>query len=239
MVGVDLAPERQLARLAHLANAWRAEYAQFPLTPNGGGFHLLNGSFGPVDAELLYATLRDVRPRRVIEVGSGNSTRVISLALARNAQDDGTAAEFLSIDPAGPVNVPRSLAARVETVPLDTFASLSANDVLFIDSPHVVTLGGAVSYLFLEVVPRLAPGVWVHVHDIFLPAPYPKEWVRRDYRFYTEQLLLHAFLAFNAVFQVEMMASYFHLAHPTELSAAIPSYDARRDVPGSFWMRRV
>lgn len=239
MVGVDLAPARQLARLAHLANAWRSEYGSFPLSPRGGDFHLLNGSFGPVDAELLYATVREVRPRRVIEVGSGNSTRVISLALARNARDDGSPAEFLSIDPAGPSNVSRALAARVETLPLDTFASLAANDILFIDSPHVVTLGGAVAYLFLEVIPRLAPGVWIHVHDIFLPAAYPKEWVTRDYRFYTEQLLLQAFLAFNSAFQVELMASYLHLTHPAQLSAAIPSYDSRRDVPGSFWMRRV
>jgi predicted O-methyltransferase YrrM len=233
MVGVDLAPARQLARLSHLADAWKAEYSQFPL--EGDGFHLLNGSFGPVDAELLYAMLRDVRPRRVIEVGSGNSTRVIAMALAKNA--DG--AEFTSIDPAKPPDVTRHIAARVETLPLDTFAQLAANDVLFIDSPHVVTLGGAVSYLFLEVVPRIAPGVWVHVHDIFLPASYPKHWVTRDYRFYTEQMLLQAFLAFNSAFEVELMASYLHLAHSAELSAAIPSYDARRDVPGSFWMRRT
>jgi predicted O-methyltransferase YrrM len=239
MVGVDLAPARQLTRLAHLAERWRAEYSTFPLNPTGTDFHLLNGSFGPVDAELLYATLRDVRPRRVIEVGTGNSTRVIALALARNAQDDGSPAEFLTIDPAQPPVATRHITARVEALPLDTFSSLASGDVLFIDSPHVVTLGGAVSYLFLEVIPRVAPGVWVHVHDIFLPASYPKDWVTRDYRFYTEQLLLQAFLAFNATFQVELMASYLHLAHPAELSAAIPSYDARRDVPGSFWMRRV
>jgi methyltransferase family protein len=239
MVGVDLAPARQLARLASLATAWRAEYAAFPLDADGDTFHLLNGSFGPVDAELLYATLRDVRPRRVIEVGSGNSTRVIALALSRNAEEDGAAAEFVSIDPARPAHVTRHIAARVETLPLDTFASLGANDVLFIDSPHVVTLGGAVSYLFLEVIPRLAPGVWVHVHDIFLPASYPKQWVTGNYRFYTEQLLLQAFLAFNSAFEIELMASYLHLTHPAELSAAIPSYDPRRDVPGSFWMRRA
>jgi hypothetical protein len=238
MIGVDLAPARQLQRLAQLAAEWRAEYSQFPLRPNGGPFHLLNGSFGPVDAELLYAIVRSTRPRRVIEVGCGNSTRVLARALARNAAD-GSAAELLTIDPAGPPVPTRHLTARVETLPLDTFTGLAAGDVLFIDSPHVVTLGGAVSYIFLEVIPRLAAGVWVHIHDVFLPAAYPREWVTRDYRFYTEQLLLQAFLAFNPVFEVELMASYLHLSHPAELAAAIPSYDPARDLPGSFWMRRA
>ena len=238
MVGVDLAPERQLELLGRLATDWRSEYAAFPLTSNGGPFHLLNGSFGPVDAELLYAMLRSVRPRRVIEVGSGNSTRVMSMALARNAADDGHAAELTTIDPSQPPVATRHITARVETLPLEMFGELGDGDVLFIDSPHVVTLGGAVAFLFLEVLPRLAPGVWVHVHDIFLPAAYPAEWVVRDYRFYTEQLLLQAFLAFNSTFQVELMASYLHLAHGAALAAAIPSYDAARDRPGSFWMRR-
>jgi hypothetical protein len=198
----------------------------------------LNGSFGPVDAELLYAILRAVRPRRVIEVGAGNSTRVIALALARNAAD-GSPVEFTTIDPAQPPVATPHITARVETLPLETFGTLAAGDVLFIDSPHVVTLGGAVAFLFLEVIPRLPPGVWIHIHDIFLPAAYPIEWVVRDYRFYTEQLLLQAFLAFNSAFQVELMASYLHLSHQAQLKTAIPSYDPTRDHPGSFWMRRI
>jgi predicted O-methyltransferase YrrM len=238
MVGVDVSPTRQLALLSDLAAGWRAEYAAFPLTENGTGFHLLNGSFGPVDAELLYAILRFKKPKHVIEVGSGNSTRVISKALARNAAE-GRPADFVTIDPATPPVETRHTQARVETLPLETFSNLGDGDVLFIDSPHVVTLGGAVAYLFLEVLPRVAPGVWIHVHDIFLPAAYPREWVTRDYRFYNEQLLLQSFLAFNSAFEVEIMASYLHLTHPTELAAAIPSYDPRRDAPGSFWMRRA
>jgi hypothetical protein len=245
MVGVELAPERQLHRLAELATAWRGEYTRFPRDPVPGSpdaFYLDNGAFGPVDAELAYAMMRQVRPHRVIEVGAGFSTRCIGQALLRNAAD-GYPADFTTIDPAGDgalarvPGVSRHLVARVETVPLDTFASLETGDILFIDSPHVITLGGAVAYLFLDVIPRLPPGVFVHVHDIFLPAAYPREWVMRDYRFYTEQLLLQAFLAFNRVFQVELMGSYLHLAHSAALAAAIPSYQASRDRPGSFWMR--
>jgi hypothetical protein len=101
-----------------------------------------------------------------------------------------------------------------------------------------VTVGGAVPYLFLEVIPRLTPGLLIHVHDVFLPEAYPEPWVTRDLRFYTEQYLLQAFLAFNGSFEVILMVNYLHSAHPDALAAAIPSYDRARDEPGSFSMRR-
>jgi len=246
MVGVDLRDVAQLGLLRELASAWQAEYATFPLTPREAAPvpHLLNGGFGPVDAELLYALVRQSRPRRVIEVGAGYSTRFIAAALRRNAQD-GPAAEFVTIDPSGAQalqhidGVTRHIADRVEALPLSTFAQLAAGDMLFIDSPHVVTVGGAVPYLMLEVVPRVAPGVIIHVHDIFLPEAYPTSWVMEDFRFYTEQYLLQAFLAFNTSFEVLLMANYLHTTHPDALAAAITSYDRTRDQPGSFWMRRT
>lgn len=245
MIGVDLRDMAQLALLQELA-AWQNEYASFPLVPNESAPvpHLLNGGFGPVDAELLYALIRQGRPRRVIEIGAGFSTRFIAAALRRNAQD-GAIAEFVTIDPSGAQDlqripgVTRHIADRVEGLPLSTFAQLSAGDMLFIDSPHVVTVGGAVAYLMLEVVPRVVPGVLVHVHDVFLPEAYPTTWVTQDLRFYTEQYLLQAFLAFNASFEVLLMGNYLHTTHPDALAAAIPSYDRARDQPGSFWMRRT
>jgi predicted O-methyltransferase YrrM len=246
MVGVDLRSEAQLTVLRELSSAWRAEYSTFPLLPSDAVRvpHLLNGGFGPVDAELLYAVVRQYRPRRVIEVGAGYSTRFIAAALERNA-GDGVVAESLTIDPAGGdtarqvAGVTRHIAERVESLPLSTFAELSAGDILFIDSPHVVTTGGAVLYLMLEVVPRVAPGVLIHVHDVFLPDAYPATWVTQQLRFYTEQYLLQAFLAFNGSYEVLLMANYLHTTHPDALTSAIPSYDRTRDAPGSFWMRRT
>lgn len=250
MVGVDLRAEAQLALVRDLAAAWGREYANFPLRPTQTGAtsegvpHLLNGGFGPVDAELLYAVIRQNRPRRVIEVGAGYSTRFIAAALERNAAD-GTVAEFVTIDPSGSETLQhikgltRHIRDRVERLPIETFAELSAGDILFIDSPHVVTVGGAVPYLFLEVVPRVARGVLIHVHDVFLPEAYPEPWVARDLRFYTEQYLLQAFLGFNGSFEILLMANYLHTTHPNALAAAIASYDRDRDQPGSFWMRRI
>ena len=247
MVGVDLNVDGQLRLLDVLAAQFRAEYSTFPAHATGGPFdyYLHNGGFGPVDGEILYGILRQFRPRRVIEVGSGHSTRCIAKALDRNRADGAAAADFVAIDPSGAgvtdriPAVTRALHQRVETVPIDQLTALDSGDVLFIDSPHVVTVGGAVTFLFLEVIPRLRPGVLVHVHDVFLPAHYPREWVVRDRRFYAEQYMLQAFLAFNREFEIMWMGSYMHARHSARLAAVIPSYDAARDRPGSFWMRRL
>jgi hypothetical protein len=111
--------------------------------------------------------------------------------------------------------------------------------VLFIDSSHVVQVGGDVTHLFFQVLPRLAPGVVVHLHDIFLPREYPRAWVMEQHRFWTEQYLLQAFLRFNREFEILLSAGWLSAHHPEALAAAIPSWDAERSRPGSFWMRRV
>ena len=94
-------------------------------------------------------------------------------------------------------------------------------------------------YELLEILPQLAVGVVVHLHDIFMPAEYPKNWVLKKKRFWSEQYLLQAFLAFNKDFEVLWGSSYMHLIHPEMLEAAFPSYRRDRWWPASFWIRRV
>jgi flavin-dependent dehydrogenase len=131
-----------------------------------------------VDGELLYALLRRLKPRRVIEVGSGNSTLLTAQALRENAAEAPGAPppEFTAYEPwpgarlrAGVPGLTRLAPLRAQEIPPEAFAALGANDVLFIDSSHVVQVGGDVTHLFFQVLPRLAPGVVVHLHDIFLP----------------------------------------------------------------------
>jgi hypothetical protein len=115
---------------------------------------------------------------------------------------------------------------------------LRANDILFIDSSHVLKIGSDVHYLFLHILPRLNPGVIVHIHDIFLPAEYPKDWVMDHLRFYNEQYLLQAFLTYNSAFEILWAGAYMHLKHPDQLRDAIKSYASNYHCPGSVWMRR-
>ena len=125
----------------------------------------------------------------------------------------------------------------VQAVPPSVFEALRAGDILFIDSSHVAQIGSDVTYLFLEIIPRLHPGVVVHIHDIFLPMEMRKEWVLDEMRFWTEQYLLQAFLAFNREFEVLMANSYLGLYHVDVLRATFPRSPWWGG--GSFWMRRM
>jgi predicted O-methyltransferase YrrM len=247
LTGLDLAPDRQLALLEEL-RAWQAEYDALPQTAaeSDDGFHLDNRLFGSVDAEVLYALIRKYRPARVFEIGSGYSTLVAARACRANEAETGVAAELVAHEPYPPERLRQGVAGltrieelRLQDVPLETFSQLQAGDVLFIDSSHVVATGSDVCQELLEIVPRLAAGVLVHVHDVFLPAEYPRKWLQEDRYFWTEQYLLQAFLAFNESFEVLWAGHYMHLEHPEELRAAFASYRRRPGSPGSFWFRRV
>ena len=211
----------------------------------GGQFFLGNGYFDSVDAEILYGIVRRFKPRRVYEIGSGFSTLLVKQAIRNNQEEDCSyTCEHVAIDPFPPQfwckngNGLSVLPKKVQEIPLSTFAKLERNDVLFIDSSHVLTIGSDVRYEYLDILPRVKPGVLVHCHDIFLPAEYPKEWVLDDHRFWNEQYLLQAFLTFNNEFEVLWAGSYMHLKHPDLLAAAIPSYRQEKCYPKSFWIRR-
>ena len=235
LAGIDVNEAGQLRLLEEFRGRYGPEYAS------------LNQRFGEGDGQVLYCMLRHFRPARMIEVGSGASTRVSAAALLKNAseQPGRPACDFTAIEPhpsadirAGFPGLTRLIEKRVQDVPLETFADLRENDVLFIDSSHVLAIGSDVQYEFLEVIPRLRPGVLVHFHDIFLPVEYPRPWVI-DGRFWGEQYLLQSFLAFNDSFEVLWAGHWMHLNHPARLREAFTAYNPKWAAPGSFWMRRV
>jgi hypothetical protein len=137
--------------------------------------------FPRLDAAITYAIVRQQRPMRIVEVGSGHSTRF----MARAVEDGGLATQILAIDPA-PRAALRGL--RVEWLPqtvpacgLAPFARLAASDILFIDSSHILMPGTDVDFLLNEVLPILPAGVLLHLHDVFLPDDYPASWGWRGY----------------------------------------------------------
>jgi len=223
---------------------------RFPVEQAAGrdGFWLLNGAFMAVDAHAYYALLRHLAPRRVVEIGGGFSSLIAAAAAERLRQEGRTSPELTVIEPFPSERLRRGLAgsgtliaSRVQAVPLSFFGSLQAGDVLFIDSTHVLRAGGDVQYEFLEILPRLAPGVLVHVHDVSLPRPYPEVYAR-DGLFWTEQYLLQAFLAFNSRFEVLWPGNWMMLNHADEMRRTFPEIEAMRlqypqSEPTSFWMR--
>ena len=241
LVGVDMRDREQLHLLCEVFPAFRDEYNAIPRSPTDlpHEYYLENGMFGGTDALVLYCMIRHFRPRRIIEVGSGFSSRLAAQAGLRNG---GT--ELVCIEPY-PGDVLRGgfpglhalIASKVQDVEPGLFASLSHNDILFIDSSHVSKIGGDVNHLFLEVIPRLNPGVLVHVHDIFLPFEYPRGWVADELRFWTEQYVLQAFLAFNSEFEVIFANSYVGARYAEHFRATFPRSTWWGG--GSFWMRRI
>jgi hypothetical protein len=192
---------------------------------------------------MLQGVLRQFRPRRVIEVGCGWS----SLVTARVNREylDGSL-DFTCIEPFprdflkdGVDGISRLIQSRVEDLPIGPFLELRENDILFIDSSHTVKTGGDVVYLFGEVLPRLADGVIVHIHDIFLPWDYPQEWVFTG-RAWNEQYLVSAFLAFNSAYRVLLGVGWLSHFRPEVFRTALPGYPEKyEDGGGSLWIQRA
>jgi predicted O-methyltransferase YrrM len=210
-----------------------------PVVSDPGTFYYYNTFFGPVDAEVYYAVLRAHRVKRLIEIGSGFSSRV-----ARQALDDNGLGELTCIDPSPRNDIDkyahRHIKSVVQDLDLGLFADLAANDVLFIDSSHRLETGGDLPFLLLEVLPRLASGVLVHFHDIFLPYEYPHTWTCHEERRYNEQYAVGVMLAHSRRYQVEwathyMLETQFQKVHEVVSSLDVP-VPARL---GSLWLRVV
>jgi hypothetical protein len=203
-----------------------------------------NDSYTEADASMLWAMIRSTEPKRVVELGSGHSTLVTAQALRRNATDGGDTPSLEVFDPFPSVvddglpGLTRLERIGAQQVPLSTFETLEAGDVLFVDTTHTVKVGSDVNFIVLEVLPRLREGVHVHLHDIFLPYEYPRQWLEDYGLYWTEQYLVHAFLAFNSGFEV--LASMHALQRDRRDAMAELLPPAVADWPGgAFWMRRT
>lgn len=235
--GIELDLDPQLALLEGELSAPLAEIARLLEDDRLAGFRIANPSYAAVDAELLWAMIRHHRPRRLVELGSGNSTLLAAAACAAN-RADGDAVVHAVYDPfagALPATVERH-AVRAQDLPPDAFSRLQAGDILFVDTTHTVKLGGDVNAIVLDGLPQLAAGVLVHFHDIWLPFEYHRALLERFGWYWNEQYLLQAYLAGNPGVRVLLAAQALVRAHPERVRALIPSY-AGENFPTAFWLR--
>lgn len=234
-VAVDL--ERQLELLVELEPYFR-EFDPPAREAPPHQYYGENPSYGRGDADLLHAMTRHYRPRRIVELGSGFST----LVLAQAVRDNGDG-ELHVFDPypgiAGPdtPGVTRFQTIAAQDVPLSTFQALAGGDFLVVDTTHAVKIGGDVNRIILDILPRLAPGVMVHFHDIFLPYEYPREWLERYGLYWTEQYLVQAFLALNPAYEVICALYALVRDHREQVGGVIPAL-AEGGAPAAFWVRR-
>lgn len=226
--GVDLREAEQVAMFRELVPLFDGVVER--------RYRAQNGMYGSADALVYQAMTRRFKPKRVIEVGSGLSTA----KLLDTAEKFVPHLEITCIEPY-PDRLLQLLRAEdkveviaepVQDVPLKKLTSLESGDFLFIDSTHVAKAGSDVVWLFMRVLPRLAQGVLVHVHDVFWPFEYPGRWLREG-RSWNEDYLLHAFLCHNDSWRIELFSSWLWHRH----SELVPE-GLRQDEPGSIWLRR-
>lgn len=253
IVGLDLNTDEQLALLDKFD--YGDELRKIPKsrsTDNSAEhYHFGRAGFAGVDAEYFYSLIRFFKPRNIIEIGSGSSTLLAGLAVTQNKTEDPSyECRRICIEPfeqpwleATGVQVER---VKVEAVDPSIVETLQKNDILFIDSSHVVRPRGDVVFEQLRLLGRVKPGVLIHVHDIFTPRDYPNAWLFDEVRLYSEQYMLEAFLAFNTEFSIIGALNYLYHHHQEALSRVCPVHgelDIARVTQGpgrptSLWFRR-
>jgi hypothetical protein len=237
--GIDLREQEQLALVEKLAPY--AADVPFGGDPAPGlRYHFANDYFGWGDGLVLFCLLRQLRPQRLVEVGSGYSSALM-LDTAERFLDGRPHCTFIEPYPdrlrallrPGDADRATVIEARVQDVDREVFARLAPGDVLFIDSSHVSKVGSDVNLLLLDVLPALPAGVHVHVHDIVWPFEYSRAWVYEG-RAWTEAYLLRALLVHNERLRITWWSSFLRARHADAVTARLPLW--RIDSGTSLWL---
>jgi Methyltransferase domain len=238
---IDLNEDRQLA----LFQSFKRYYKEQPFLPNkkeGLRYYFENQFYPYADALILYCMLREIKPRKIIEVGSGYSS---GLMLDTNHLFFNDAISCTFIDPF-PERLLSLLTeddktrnkikqANLQDLDPNLFDELAEGDMLVIDSSHVVKTASDVNYIFFEILPRLKDGIYVHFHDVMYPFEYPREWVYKGWA-WNEAYLLRAFLQYNSAFQIQFFYHFFERFHRDELVEHMPL--CLKSGGASIWIKK-
>jgi predicted O-methyltransferase YrrM len=239
--GIDWDLDGQVAFARELARSYEelADVAARPAAVDmSSAITFVNGSFSGADACAYYGLVRTLQPRRVVEVGGGWSTIFLAHALARNERPAAVTLIEPEPDPRLLARIPKDWDVRrslLQFADLAAFERLEAGDICFYDGSHVARTGSDVNWFFFEVLPRLAPGVMVHVHDIYWPDDYHDQWIYGDGLSWNEQYVLQAFLMHNQAYRVRLA---------NHLLARLRAEDVRDIYPawpdgGSVWLEKT
>ena len=240
IAGINLHTAKQIELLNSLSSWYEGMPFRAEKQP-GLRYYFENTYYTYTDGIILYAMLRQFKPKRIIEVGSGFSS---ALMLDTNELYFQNQVHLTFIEP-----YPERLNSlisesdkknttviekNVQAVSPEIFKKLERNDILFIDSTHVVKTGSDVNHLLFEILPLLNPGVLIHFHDVFYPFEYPKDWVFKGWN-WNEDYFLRAFLMYNEAFEIRMFAEYLHRHHPAVFNAMPLSY---KNTGGNLWLEK-
>ena len=259
MSGVDIDLDEQIDNLRRVCAPFQQEFYGNPHYRHAVNPQFLSGrsrAFGYTEAQVLHAVVRHYKPARLIEIGGGVPTYCNSQAISINWRDTGFNGHITCIEP-NPIDLIKNLdnveliARPIREVPLDYFRQLGVNDIVSIDSNHVVRSGGEVNFIVLEILPIIPKGVLVQIHDIYLPYDYDRD-VLRNFNHPNETALVAAFLACNTRYKILFSMSMLHYERRDEMQNVLPEYNPESDwrgmrvgeeevdakhFPSSLWMR--
>jgi uncharacterized UPF0146 family protein len=232
--------DEQLNALEQLSYA--DELRSFNSHPHPTAYYLNNGAFDAGDSELYYLMIRNKKPGRIIEIGSGHSTRIAKMAIDRNKME-GVETTLTCIEPyENPwleqipgIHVVRN---RIETTPPELFNTLEAGDILFIDTSHVIRPENDVLHIFFNILPQIKTGVIIHIHDIFTPRHYPRQWTHLEYRLWNEQYLLEAMLMSGDRYKMLFALNHLKKTGFGRVQSVLCNLTPQNN-PSSFWMETV
>lgn len=240
--GIDFNDTEQLLILKKFC--YNDELLKFPLDKKNNVLEYCYnvGAFLSGDAEYLYNMIRLYKPKKIIEIGSGSSTLMARNAINKNIiESDDYYCEHICIEPYEQYWLEEIgieiIRKKVEVVGIDIFKTLHENDILFIDSSHIIRPQGDVLFEYLEILPSLNKGVIVHIHDIFTPRDYLDEWFGEN--LWNEQYLLEAFLTHNKNYRIIGAVNYLSHKYKELFSSKCPIYNIQSGrEPGSFYIKK-
>lgn len=241
LTGIDLRTEEQL----ELISQFIQYYPELPYTQEKDPlvrYYFHNDYYTHNDAVVLYSLMRHIKPKRIIEIGSGFTSAVM---LDTNQLFFGNVIRLCFIDPyperllalmnEKDLLSSRVIAQEVQSVPLSLYGELEAGDILFVDSSHVAKTGSDLTHIMFEILPALKPGVIIHFHDIFFPFEYPKTWVMQG-RNWNENYFIRAFLMHNNAYQIRLFSDYIYTHHE---DAFLQMPLAHRVRGSSLWLEKT
>ncbi len=244
--GINLNETNQLKLIEEAFSKYGLAHSFSPTQVENSRYFYENNYFKLTDATGLYMMLCQFKPKKIIEIGSGFSSAV-TLDTIESSFENQPEITFIEPFPERLKSLLKSTDKNItifekdlQDVPVDFFKSLEANDILFIDSTHVSKTGSDVNYFLFEIFPVLNPGVLIHVHDIFYPFEYPKDWViYGNGRFgWNEAYILRAFLTNQNNYEIVLFNNYLQTFHEKWLSANVPPY-CNHGKGASIWLRKI
>ena len=238
LLSINLNPSKQIKFLKNLK--YEKELLDLNLKKGSKkfNFYINNGSFEEGDAEIYYQLIRYIKPKKIIEVGSGHSTLTAMEALKKND----SSAKVNCIEPFENRWL-ENLDVEVIRKPLESLKinwknELECNDIFFLDSSHVIRPDGDVLKFYLEILPNLKSGVIIHIHDIFTPKNYLPTWTFDKMRLWNEQYLLEGILLNSNKYEILLSLNYLKNNYYEELLKKCP-YLKKETEPGSIYLRVI